>query len=147
MKQTSTIEIGLPVIDLDRMLAFYTTVLSCTEQRRADIPAALSHGLTAGPDGYLNVWLQTPGGEVIKLMRPPTAPMAQSPSTALSERTGFAYLTFYCEAIEQVLALAEQHGARLRSDRGLLDGSVGVKLCFFEDPEGNVIELVETPTS
>ena len=143
MQQTSPLEVGIPVIDMERMLAFYGSVLSCEKVRRADIPAALSQGLTAAADGYLNVWLRTPGGEVIKLMRPPKAPRLRPPSTALSEITGIAYLTFYCTDIEQTLALAEQQGARLRSDRGLLDGSAGVKLCFFEDPEGNVIELVE----
>ncbi|MFK7912800.1 MAG: VOC family protein [Pseudomonadales bacterium] len=144
MQQTSPLEVGIPVVDMDRMLAFYSAVLSCNETRRADIPAALSQGLTAGADGYLNVWLQTPGGEVIKLMRPPQPPRLRPVPAALSEVTGIAYLTFYCTDIAAALALAEQHGATLRSDRGLLDGSVGVKLCFFADPEGNIIELVET---
>lgn len=143
MQQSSPLEVGIPVIDMDRMLAFYSTVLSCVESRRAEIPAALSQGLTAAPDGYLNVWLQTPGGEVIKLMRPPQPPQLRPVPTTLSAVTGIAYLTFYCTDIAATLALAETHGATLRSDRGLLDGSVGVKLCFFEDPEGNVIELVE----
>ena len=145
MQQTAPLEVGIPVVDMERMLAFYGSVLSCTETRRADIPAALSQGLTAAPDGYLNVWLQTPGGEVIKLMRPPQPPQRRPIPVALSETTGIAYLTFYCTDIAATLALAEAQGATLRSDRGLLDGSVGVKLCFFEDPEGNVIELVETP--
>jgi catechol 2,3-dioxygenase-like lactoylglutathione lyase family enzyme len=42
-----------------------------------------------------------------------------------------------------VLASAEAAGAKLRSDRGLLAESRPVRLCFFADPEGNVIELVE----
>ena len=63
--------------------------------------------------------------------------------TFLADRTGIAFLTFYCSDLEQVLALAEQHGAVLRSDRSLLGGAIGLKLAFFEDPEGNVIELVE----
>jgi catechol 2,3-dioxygenase-like lactoylglutathione lyase family enzyme len=143
MQQIAPIEVGLPVIDLDRMHDFYCTVLGCTEVRRADIPATLSNPLTAGMDGYVNVWLRTPGGEVIKLMRPPAAPRRTASRAALSERTGFAYLTFYCQAIDTVLAAAERHGAVLRSARSLLDGTIGVKLAFFEDPEGNVIELVE----
>ena len=143
MKQTSALEVGIPVVDLDRMIDFYCDVMSCQELRRAEVPAALSRGLTTGDRGYLNVWLQTPHGEVIKLMSPATPPTLTPAPTALIESTGVRYLTFYCEDIEQVLLLAQERGARLRSDRALLDGQIGVKLCFFEDPEGNVLELVE----
>ena len=143
MEQIAPLEVGLPVVDMERMHDFYCRVLSFEEVRRADIPAELSEALTAGGEGYLNVWLRGPYGEVIKLVRPPQAPARVAPATALSERTGFGYLTFFCKEIEQVLAEAEVNGAKVRSDRGLLDGRIGVKLVFFEDPEGNVIELVE----
>lgn len=143
MEQIAPLEVGLPVIDMERMHDFYCSVLSFEEVRRADIPPELTEALTAGNAGYLNVWLRSPYGEIIKLVRPPQAPERSTPLEALSELTGFGYLTFYCKDIEQVLAEAEAKGAKVRSDRGLLDGRIGVKLVFFEDPEGNVIELVE----
>jgi catechol 2,3-dioxygenase-like lactoylglutathione lyase family enzyme len=143
VEQTQPLEVGIAVADLDRMLAFYRTVLSCEEVRRADIPAALTRPLTSSAEGYVNVWLRTPGGEVVKLFRPPSSPPADAPRSFLADRTGLAFLTFYCRDIERVLASAEANGAVLRSERALLDGSVGVKLAFFDDPEGNVIELVE----
>jgi catechol 2,3-dioxygenase-like lactoylglutathione lyase family enzyme len=143
MKQIKPLEIGIPVIDLDTMLDFYQQVLSCEEVRRADIPAELTQALTSGEAGYVNVWLRTPGGEVIKLFRAPTAPARDPARRSLGERTGIAYLTLYCSDLEEVLAIAEAHGGVLRSDRSLLSGSIGLKLAFFEDPEGNVIELVE----
>ena len=143
MQQSAPMEVGLPVIDLERMLRFYTTVLGCDEVRRADIPAELSSAIRAGASGYLNVWLQTPGREVIKLMRPPEDPLRTPPAGHSSERTGFAYLTFYCSNLDETLALAEAEDALLRSDRAVLGGDIGVKIAFFEDPEGNVIELVE----
>jgi catechol 2,3-dioxygenase-like lactoylglutathione lyase family enzyme len=144
LEQTAPLEIGLPVIDLDLMLDFYTSVLACAETRRSDIAAELSRGLTTAEGGYVNVWLKTPGGEVVKLMRPTPPPARSSSSAFLAERTGVAYLTFYCSNLAEVLAKAEARGAVLRSDRGLISGEIGIKLCFFEDPEGNVIELVET---
>jgi catechol 2,3-dioxygenase-like lactoylglutathione lyase family enzyme len=143
MDQIAPLEVGIAVADLDRMLAFYAGVLSCTEVRRADIPASLTAALTSSRDGYVNVWLQAPGGEVVKLFRPPAAPARDAARPFLADRTGLAFLTFYCRDIETVLATAEEHGAVLRSDRALLGGAVGVKLAFFDDPEGNVIELVE----
>lgn len=143
MKQLSAIEVGLVVQNLDAMLAFYTDVLGCSEVRRSDIPAPLSTGIAVHQQGYVNVWLQTPNGEVIKLVAPPSQPHNPGHPAFSAERTGFAYLTFYCAEIEQVLAKAEASGAQVRSDRGYLSGEIGVKMVFFEDPEGNVIELVE----
>jgi catechol 2,3-dioxygenase-like lactoylglutathione lyase family enzyme len=143
MQQLSPMEVGIVVSDLDQMLAFYTGVLSCVEQRRSDIPAELSRALRAAPAGYINVWLKTPYGEIIKLVKPPTAPFSGKAPEFSSARTGFAYLTFYCAEIEKVLAIAKAQGAIVRSDDWTLSGSIGLKLVFFEDPEGNVIELVE----
>lgn len=143
MQQIAPIEVGLPVIDLDRMLAFYCEVLACEEVRRADIPADLSQAIKTSASGYINVWLRTPNGEVIKLVSPPEAPQRAERLQQSSERTGFAYLTFYCSDLEDVLAAAEANGATVRSDRALLSGDIGLKMVFFEDPEGNVIELVE----
>lgn len=143
MEQLQPIEVGIVVSDLDHMLAFYTEVLSCVEQRRSDIPAELSRALRTAPAGYVNVWLKTPHGEIIKLVKPPEAPANAGIPQFSSARSGFAYLTFYCARIESVLASAKARGAIVRSDDWTLSGSIGLKLVFFEDPEGNVIELVE----
>lgn len=143
MQQLTPMEVGIVVSDLDRMLGFYTEVLSCVEERRSDIPVELSRALRTAPAGYVNVWLKTPHGEVIKLVKPPTAPTSAKAPEFSSARSGFAYLTFYCAEIEKVLATARVQGAIVRSDDWTLSGSIGLKLVFFEDPEGNVIELVE----
>jgi catechol 2,3-dioxygenase-like lactoylglutathione lyase family enzyme len=143
MKQTAPIEAGLCVADLERMLAFYERALGCREVRRAEIPAALSRAIALAANGYTCVWLKTPGGETLKLMRPATLPAASGAPPLLTERRGIAYLTFYCHAISDVLAAAEAAGATLRSDRALLAEDRPVRLCFFADPEGNVVELVE----
>ncbi|HAR30691.1 MAG TPA: hypothetical protein DCR65_04145 [Gammaproteobacteria bacterium] len=80
---------------------------------------------------------------MIKLVRPPELPAHVQAATFSSERTGFAYLTFYCSDLEATLAKAIEQGAKERSDPSTRSGSIGVKLVFFEDPEGNVVELVE----
>jgi len=143
MKQTAAIETGICVTDLERMLSFYTDVLSCEEVRRAPIPAELSAQLTLAPDGYLCVWLQTPFGERIKLMSAPQAPEVLARPEYLTSRSGIAYLTFYCSDLTEVLQAAEARGATLISDRALIAPEAPLRLCFFTDPEGNVIELVQ----
>lgn len=143
MNQTTPLEVGIPVVDLEKMLTFYCDVLSCVEVRRADIPAELAQGLTTSNYSYVNVWLRAPFGEVIKLMSPQTPPEQVTPATFLSATTGISYLTFYCDDLTDVLAAAEKRGAVLRSDRSLISPGRPLRLCFFDDPEGNVIELVE----
>ena len=143
MEQTAPLEVGLVVDDLERMHSFYVDVLSFREARRSDIPTALSRAIRTARDGYTNVWLQAPGGEIVKLMKPPAAPVRNPAATYSSDRTGFAYLTFYCKDLEGVLAKARAAGAIVRSDDASRSGSIGVKLAFFEDPDGNVLELVE----
>ena len=143
MDQTAAIETGICVTDLDSMLAFYMNVLSCEEVRRAPIPPELSEQLTLAPDGYLCVWLQTPFGERIKLMSAPQAPDVIDAPQYLTGRSGIAYLTFYCSDLSEVLSAAEASGATLMSDRALVAPDAPLRLCFFSDPEGNVIELVQ----
>lgn len=143
MKQIAPIEAGLCVADLERMQAFYERALGFREVRRAEIPAELSAAIGLAANGYTCVWLKTPGGETLKLMRPVAPPAASAAPALLTERRGYAYLTYYCDAIRDVLARAESAGAALRSDRALIADGRPVKLCFFADPEGNVVELVE----
>lgn len=147
MKQIAPLEIGMPVIDLDRMLTFYTEVFACAEVRRADIPAELSAQIGVAKEGYVNVWLKFPGGEILKLVRPPNPPQLQDHPAFMSERTGIAYFTIYCDAIVEAIAKAEKFGATLVSERVLAEQGEGVKLAFLRDPEGNAFEFVQPPIS
>ena len=143
MKQTAPLEIGLPVIDLPKMVDFYTRVFGCEEERRADIPAELSRAIAVAEDGYENVWLRFPGGEIVKLVRPKTAPV-QAPATDFSaETTGLAYFTLYCDDIDAAIKSSVAEGATLVSEPGLAEASNPVRLAFLRDPEGNVFEFVQ----
>ncbi len=144
MRQTAPLEIGLPVIDLDRMVDFYVSVFGCEEVRRADIPADLSRRIRVADEGYVNVWLQLPGGEVIKLVRPPSPPQSKAQLEFSATSTGVAYFTLFCDDIATAIDKALAQGAELRSDPALAESGVGVKLAFLADPEGNVFEFVES---
>ncbi|NKC00440.1 MAG: hypothetical protein GKR90_18395 [Pseudomonadales bacterium] len=143
MKQTAPLEIGIPVMDLVQMVDFYVAVFGCDEIRRADIPATLSEPIRVSRDGYVNVWLQFPGGEIVKLVSPPTAPKQQHRPEFAAETTGIAYFTVYCDDIAGAMEVAEANGATLLSERALAVNDSGVKLAFLADPEGNVFEFVE----
>ena len=142
MRQIAPLEIGIPVIDLDRMVKFYTTVFSCEEVRRADIPEELSRNIRVHPEGYVNVWLKFTGGEVVKLVQPPTPPAAAPVQEFTGTQTGIAYFTLYCDDIAGAIRIAKEAGAEMISEPTLAQGEA-LKLAFLRDPEGNVFELVE----
>ena len=143
MKQTAPLEIGLSVTDLPKMLSFYVDVFGCEEVRRAEIPAELSQKIKVAPEGYLNVWLRFPGGEIIKLMRPSAAPERQPSPEYAATVSGLGYFTLYCDDIAGAIGQAESAGATLVSDPALAGAEAPVKLAFLTDPEGNLFEFVQ----
>lgn len=147
LQQTAPLELGLPVMDLDRMVNFYCDALGCEEVRRADIPAELSSRIRIAEHGYTNVWLKFPGGEIIKLVRPTRPPRQRLAPAQASEETGLAYFTLYCADIAGAISGAEAQGATLVSDPGLTGSSEGVQLAFLRDPEGNLFEFVQVPAA
>ena len=143
MKQTAPLEIGLPVIDLPKMVDFYSRVFGCEEVRRADIPAELSRAIGVTDEGYENVWMRFPGGEVVKLVRPKSPPQLTPVKAFSADSTGIAYFTLYCDDIAAAIARAVEQGAQLVSEPGLAEESNPVRLAFLRDPEGNVFEFVQ----
>ena len=145
MQQSAPIEVAITVSDVVSMGKFYKASFGCTEERRTEIPAELSAPLGIAQQGYLCVWLVTPNNERIKLMAPSLTPAQHSVEEFFSARTGLAFLTFYCRDLAATLAKAQANGAVLRSDPKLAAEEQAMKICFMQDPEGNVVELVETP--
>jgi len=136
------LEVGICVNDLPRMLAFYTEGLGCEVKARSVVAPAITEPLGQGPDGFEVVWLQTPWGERIKLIRPPGALEAHSEPPHLSTHTGIAYLTFYVSGIGDTLSRLVALGARVLTTPSPLE--LGrTSIVFFRDPEGNALELVE----
>ena len=146
MQQSAPIEIAITVSDVVAMGKFYEASFGCTEERRTEIPPDLSAPLGIAQQGYLCVWLVTPNNERIKLMAPNLTPKPQAVEDFFSARTGLAFLTFYCRDLGPTLAKAEANGAVLRSAPELAAEDQPMKICFMQDPEGNIVELVETPT-
>lgn len=138
-------ELGLCVADLDRMVTFYVEVLGCHETGRATLPAASTGPIGLGRGDVEIVWLQTPWGERIKLLRPAStpAPIDVPAVPDLTARTGVAYLTFCVDDLEACTARAEALGAPPLTERYVTDNRRGQRISFFRDPEGTVIELVE----
>jgi len=146
MQQSAPLEVGITVSNVDTMCHFYQQVFGCVEARRTEIPADLSASLGIAQQGYLCVWLTTPNDERIKLLAPTITPHQNAVDDFYTARTGLAFLTFYCQDLNPTLALALAEGATLRSAPELAAQQQEMKICFMQDPEGNIVELVETAT-
>ncbi|WP_322760934.1 VOC family protein [Frankia sp. Cr2] len=138
---TQALEVGIVVADLAGMVRFYTEALGCSEVHRSDVPAELNAQLGLGGATTV-VWLRTPWGERIKLVRPAADTAAVTPAVPIATRRGLAYLTLYVTDAAEVAERMRHGGASPRSDPALVEAS-GRRIAFWADPEGNVIELVE----
>jgi catechol 2,3-dioxygenase-like lactoylglutathione lyase family enzyme len=134
-------EVGLVVVDLERSTSFYIEVFGCTPVRRSDVPADIN--IPAGLGGPSTVvWLQTPSGERLKLIRPDVRPDDAVPITPITQQRGLAYLTFYVEDVEPVVEQLRIRGAQPISAPVLVEAR-GKRISFWTDPEGTVLELVD----
>jgi catechol 2,3-dioxygenase-like lactoylglutathione lyase family enzyme len=136
------LEVGICVVDLDRMVEFYVAGLGCTEQMRMPIPTMVSAPTGMGPDGFVMAWLQTPWGERIKLLGPEASPAPAQRRAHLTERQGLAYLSFYVADLATLIDQLVDLGASAVSDGPVVDLGP-LHIAFVADPEGNVLELIE----
>ena len=76
MDQVAPLEVGIPVIDLDAMCAFYCGVLSCEEVRRAEVEKALA-ALGPLPDEHRQIVEGLANAIVRKLLHKPVTRIRQ----------------------------------------------------------------------
>ncbi len=143
-KMVAPLEPGIVVIDMDRMLKFYTEVLGLKLVADAQTAPEMSTKFRATPHGYRIVRLQTPYGERIKLAQPKVPPVQNPVPEWVYERQGIAYFTFIVDDLKPILARLKANGVRLVSDEPV-EVRKGVLAQFLLDPEGNYVEFVEYP--
>jgi 4-carboxymuconolactone decarboxylase len=142
LKIAAPLEIGLCVADLDRSLKFYRDLLGLSFESRIEMP---EHDATASgfaDSGYTVVRLQLPTGERIKLFSPSKPPRSTAVGHRPLSQIGFAYLTLIVADLSNLLKLLHEANVRER-EPGLYQLRGGVKVALVEDPDGNVIELIQ----
>ncbi|AKZ61941.1 bleomycin resistance protein [Herbaspirillum hiltneri N3] len=139
------LEVGIACRDLPKLRAFYQDVMGFQFVSEIVVPAAKAAPSALSADGYTVVRLQTPYGERVKLLAPntPSAPAAAMPGKYILDRAGASYLTFIVGDIDAAIAILLQAGSRFLTGVERVEARPGVYLAFCEDPEGNVLELVE----
>jgi catechol 2,3-dioxygenase-like lactoylglutathione lyase family enzyme len=141
MKMEAPLEIGIAVRDLARMTGFYVDVLGCTKVSEVAVSPDKSRANGLSPDGATVVRVQTPYGERIKLLAAPSTG-AGTQGEWLLARSGLAYVTFIVRGLDDWHARLKARGVALASDAPV-ENRPGLRVLFFKDPEGNVLELVE----
>lgn len=138
------LEVGIACRDLPRMRAFYQEVMGFQLISEIVVPAAKAAPSALSADGYTVVRLQTPYGERVKLLAPNTPPAAVAASGRyILDKPNASYLTFIVADIDAAMSTLLTAGSRFLTGQERVEARPGVYLAFCEDPEGNLLELVE----
>lgn len=142
--------INLVVRDLDGAVAFYTEVLGLEVTMRALLEGEWIETI-AGLEGVVAdcVYLQPPGGgpriELLCFQFPEGAePAGHTPNVP-----GFRHVAFRVDDIEATYHALREKGVLFQSppvavpEEVVRHGSGRKRLCYFHDPEGNLLEIAE----
>jgi predicted enzyme related to lactoylglutathione lyase len=113
----------------DALVDFYATVLELEEIEPREFPMGVVRRLACG-------------GGVLKVMIPAEKP-APLPAAGFLERSGLRYATVWVDDVDAVAARWRANGgAILMGPAELLSGTYGA---LATDPDGNTVELMQTP--
>ena len=143
--------VNLVVQDLEAMTTFYAEVLGLKITKRVTISGEWI-GKTVGL-GEVNadvVYLDFPAGPRVELIRYNRPAMHRPPNVDLPNAPGIRHLAFRIDDIDAAAARLNLAGVKLFSDVQTVPdtqvtyaGGVRKRLVYFQDPEGNLLELCE----
>lgn len=140
---TAPLELGLCVTDLVEARRFYETTLGFCFVSQIETPEASAVASGFCHSGYSVVRLQLPTGERLKLFAPERpAEAAQTRGARPLSTVGFAYLTLIVSDIQRLMDALRAAGFPSRAERPF-ELRAGVHVVLIDDPDGNVVELVE----
>jgi predicted enzyme related to lactoylglutathione lyase len=113
----------------DALVDFYATVLELDEIEPREFPMGVVRRLACG-------------GGVLKVMIPAATP-EPLPVAGFLERSGLRYATVWVDDVDGVAARWQANGGTIvMGPAELLSGTYGA---LATDPDGNTIELMQTP--
>ncbi|HEX4821436.1 MAG TPA: VOC family protein [Acidimicrobiales bacterium] len=123
------IDLGIVVRDIDACLPFYRDVLGLKLLFDFELPTG-SH-----------MWQLAVGPCVVKLVTHKTSPAAANPPGGSAGGTGLRYWTMGVDDIDAAIEPAVAAGSPIPLPVTQL--MPGIRIAMIEDPEGNVVELLE----
>ncbi len=139
--------INIVARDADALATFYTTVFGCSERRP---PATLwgddiDKGMGLSRARVYSVWLTFPGNDspFLEIHQHADAFQAEEPPV---DRPGYGHLAFEIPDIQATYASILRAGGRALGEvTNLGDVQRPLLAVYVRDPEGNIIELEQTP--
>jgi catechol 2,3-dioxygenase-like lactoylglutathione lyase family enzyme len=135
------------VSDLERSLRFYRDVLGLEVLERVDLIAGKEASLGVGlPDARFElVHLGAKEGptrlEMLHYFSPESRPL---PPEKRSNDVGTAHAAFRVKNIDAYYDRLRESGVRFISE--VQESSTGERFCYFYDPDGAILEIIEPPT-
>jgi catechol 2,3-dioxygenase-like lactoylglutathione lyase family enzyme len=143
--------VNLVVEDLEAMTAFYRDVLGLAVTKRATISGEWIGAVVGLGDVEADVvYLDFPAGPRIELLRYKRPQLGRPPNVDLPNAPGIRHLAFQVDDIDAAAARLSRAGVKLFSDVKTVPdaqvtyaGGIRKRLVYFQDPEGNLLELCE----
>jgi catechol 2,3-dioxygenase-like lactoylglutathione lyase family enzyme len=136
--------IGLCVRDMDRSLRFYQDALGFDWEHELRMDGKATDTLLRLRDAKLHAVYLTRDGVRIELLHFAGPPVDDRPSRVMNE-PGLTHLSLRVADIDAVVAAVCAQGGRVLDDTMLRFPDAGTFVCFVTDPDGQLIELVQSP--
>jgi len=143
--------VNIVVRDLDGMADFYTRLLGTKITKQVTISGPWIDQ-TVGLVGVNAdvIYLDLPNGPRVELIRYNSPPGSSLPDAGKSNTAGLRHLAFKVSDIESAVQKLREAGVKFFSDIQLVPdsqvtyaGGLRKRLVYFQDPEGNLLELCE----
>ena len=136
--------IGICVADLERALRFYRDLLGFTYEHELEVAGEPSDTLLRLRGVELKAVYLTRDGVRIELLRFAQPPAPAPRARALHEH-GLTHLSFRVADLDATLAALRAAGERVLEETVIRFPEFGAAACFIVDPDGQLIELVQSP--
>ena len=136
--------IGVCVADLERSLRFYRDLLGFAHEHELEVAGEPSDTLLRLRDVALKAVYLTRDGVRIELLHFASPPAPPRRERTMHER-GLTHLSFRVADLDATLGALRAAGERVLDETVIRFPDFGAAACFIVDPDGQLIELVQSP--
>ena len=136
--------VGIGVSDLERSLRFYRDLLGFTPEHALDVEGEPTDTLLRLRGTKLHAEYLSRDGVRIELLHFASPPAPPHPERPMNQY-GLTHLSFRVTDMDAVLAGLRDAGERVLEETIIRFPEWKSAACFIVDPDGQLIELVQTP--
>lgn len=136
--------VGIGVSDMQRALAFYRDALGFAWEHELRMEGEPTDTLLRLRGSKLHAVYLTRDGVRIELLHF-ASPPAPPPHERVLTEPGLTHLSLRVSSLADATALVCRHGGTVLDDTMLVFPEAGTFACFVRDPDGQLIELIQTP--